>query len=125
VILLSMLAPGTAVDLFWLVYLPLGLNPISLKIFTNYALELAPRPAEHPRYVSIVGAALAAPFILSPLVGMAVDGIGFAPVFVAGAAVIMVGAAVATGLPEPRSDPAASRQAGGVPHKAARRKPAG
>lgn len=110
VILLSMLPPGTAVDLFWLVYLPLGLNPISLKIFTNYALELAPQAAEHPRYVSIVGAALATPFILSPLVGMAVDGIGFAPVFVAGAAVIMVGAAVATGLPEPRSNPAGSRK---------------
>jgi MFS family permease len=125
VILLSMLAPGTAVDLFWLVYLPLGLNPISLKIFTNYALELAPRPAEHPRYVSIVGAALAAPFILSPLVGMAVDGIGFTPVFVAGAAVIMVGAAVATGLPEPRSDSTGSHRARGLPHKAARREPAG
>ncbi len=110
VILLSMLPAGTAVDLFWLVYLPLGLNPISLKIFTNYALELAPRPAEHPRYVSIVGAALAAPFILSPLIGMAVDGVGFAAVFVAGAAVIVIGAVVATSLPEPRSNPAGSRK---------------
>jgi hypothetical protein len=125
VILLSMMPPGTAVDLFWLVYLPLGLNPISLKIFTNYALELAPRAAEHPRYVSIVGAALAAPFILSPLVGMAVDGIGFTPVFVAGAAVIMAGAAVATGLPEPRSDSTGSHRARGLPHKAAWREPAG
>ena len=103
VILLARLPHGTAVNLFWLVYLPLGLNPISLKIFTNYALELAPRPAEHPRYVSIVGAALAAPFVLSPLVGMAVDWIGFQPVFVAGAAVIVAGAALAAGLPEPRS----------------------
>jgi hypothetical protein len=102
VILLGLLPNPTAVDLFWLVYLPLGLNPISLKIFTNYALELAPRPAEHPRYVSIVGAALAAPFVLSPLIGMAVDRAGFAPVFVAGAAVIAAGAVLATGLPEPR-----------------------
>lgn len=103
VILLSALPHSTAVELFWLVYLPLGLNPISLKIFTNYALELAPRSADHPRYVSIVGAALAAPFVLSPAVGMAVDGIGFTPVFAAGAAVIMAGAAVAIALPEPRS----------------------
>jgi hypothetical protein len=103
VILLAALPQSTAVDLFWLVYLPLGLNPISLKIFTNYALELAPRPAEHPRYVSIVGAALAVPFLLSPLVGMAVDWIGFRPVFFAGAGVIVIGAALATGLPEPRS----------------------
>lgn len=110
VILLSMLPPSVAVDLFWLVYLPLGLNPISLKIFTNYALELAPRAAEHPRYVSIVGAALAAPFVLSPVVGMLVDGVGFAPVFVAGVAVIIAGAAVATGLPEPRFDFTGSRR---------------
>jgi MFS family permease len=90
------------VEWFWLVYVPLGLNPISLKMFTNYALELAPHAAEHPRYVSIVGAFLAIPFVLSPLVGLAVDAVGFRPVFLAGAAVIAGGAAVAVGLPEPR-----------------------
>ena len=99
---LSLLPHAVAVDWFWIVYAPLGLNPISLKLFTNYALELAPRAADHPRYVSIVGAALAAPFVLSPLIGLAVDIVGFRPVFVAGAAVIAVGAALAIGLPEPR-----------------------
>jgi predicted MFS family arabinose efflux permease len=102
VTLLSFLPQALAVDWFWIVYVPLGLNPISLKIFTNYALELAPHPAEHPRYVSIVGAALAAPFVFSPLIGMAVDVFGFRPVFVIGAAVIAAGAVVALGLPEPR-----------------------
>jgi MFS family permease len=58
--------------------------------------------SEHPRYVSIVGAALAAPFVLSPLVGLAVERLGFEPVFVIGAVVIVVGALVAVGLPEPR-----------------------
>jgi MFS family permease len=99
---LSLTPQAIAGEWFWLVYAPLGLNPISLKIFTGYALELAPTPAEHPRYVSIVGAALAAPFVLSPLVGLAVDAIGFQPVFVTGAAVIAAGAVVALGLPEPR-----------------------
>ena len=99
---LARLPRGVAAEWFWTVYLPLGLNPLSLKLFTNYALELAPVPAEHPRYVSIVGAALAAPFLLSPLVGLAVDSIGFQPVFVAGAVVIAAGALVASGLPEPR-----------------------
>ena len=102
VTLLSLLPHGVAVEWFWIVYLPLGLNPISLKIFTNYALELAPEAALHPRYVSIVGAALAAPFVLSPLVGMAVDQFGFRHVFVAGAAAIAWGAVIAVGLPEPR-----------------------
>ena len=91
-----------AVEWFWIVYLPLGLNPISLKIFTNYALELAPAKAEHPRYVSIVGAALALPFVVSPLVGIGVDALGFRPIFIVGAAVIAAGAGFALGLPEPR-----------------------
>jgi MFS family permease len=99
---LSLLPHATAVRWFWIVYVPLGLNPLSLKLFTNYALELAPSTAEHPRYVSIVGAALAAPFVLSPLVGLAVDRLGFRPVFVAGAVVILAGAAVSARLPEPR-----------------------
>ena len=102
VTLLSLLSHEQAVEWFWIVYVPLGLNPISLKIFTNYSLELAPAAADHPRYVSIVGAALALPFVVSPLVGMAVDTLGFRPVFIAGAAVIALGAAVALGLPEPR-----------------------
>jgi MFS family permease len=102
VTLLSLLAHHVAVEWFWIVYAPLGLNPLSLKLFTNYALELAPGPAEHPRYVSIVGAALAVPFVLSPLIGLAVDTVGFRPVFVAGAAVIAAGAALAVRLPEPR-----------------------
>jgi predicted MFS family arabinose efflux permease len=99
---LARLPQAFAVDWFWLVYVPLGLNPLSLRLFTNYALELAPVAGEHPRYVSIVGAALAAPFVLSPLVGLAVERLGFEPVFVIGAVVIAVGAIVAVGLPEPR-----------------------
>jgi hypothetical protein len=99
---LSLVPRGLAGRWFWLVYAPLGLNPITLKIFVGYALELAPVPAEHPRYVSIVGAALAAPFVLSPPVGYAVDTLGFRPVFVAGAVLIGIGAFVAVRLPEPR-----------------------
>jgi MFS family permease len=102
VLVLGFLPQGMAASRFWLVYVPLGLNPISLKIFTHYALELAPGPREHPRYVSIVGVALALPFLLSPLVGLAVDTVGFAGVFVAGFVAIATGAVVALGLPEPR-----------------------
>jgi len=102
VTLLSLMPHEHAVEWFWIVYVPLGLNPISLKIFTNYALELAPAAVDHPRYVSIVGAALALPFVISPLVGMGVDSLGFRPVFIAGAAVIAAGAVFALGLPEPR-----------------------
>jgi len=99
---LSLVPSAVAARWFWLVYVPLGLNPVSLKVFTNYALELAPRQADHATYVSIVGAALAAPFVASPFVGLAVDALGFRLVFVTGALVILAGAVVARGLPEPR-----------------------
>jgi MFS family permease len=99
---LSLVPSAMAARWFWLVYVPLGLNPVSLKVFTNYALELAPRQADHATYVSIVGAALAAPFVASPFVGLAVDALGFRLVFVTGALVILAGAIVARGLPEPR-----------------------
>jgi MFS family permease len=102
VTLLSLLPGRLAVDWFWLVYVPLGINPIALKMFTNYGLELAATAADHARYVSVVGAALAAPFVISPLVGLAVDRLGSRPVFLAGAAVIVAGAAIAGRLPEPR-----------------------
>jgi hypothetical protein len=108
---LSLLPHGMAVDWFWIVYAPLGLNPIALRFFTLHALELAPATADQPRYVSIVGAALAVPFVLSPAVGWAVDAVGFRPVFVAGAAVIALGAVTAFGLPEPRQRPASPRAA--------------
>ncbi|MBM4021076.1 MAG: MFS transporter [Planctomycetes bacterium] len=99
---LSLAPAAVAARWFWIVYAPLGLNPIALKILTGYALELAPGPAEHPRYVSIVGAALGAPFVLSPAVGFAVDAIGGRIVFLVGSAVIAAGAILALGLPEPR-----------------------
>ena len=100
---LGRIGAAAAAERFWIVYVPLGLNPLSLKVFTNYALELAPAPVSHPRYVSIVGGALAAPFVLSPAVGWAVDRFGFEPAFLVGAVIIASGAAVATGLPEPRN----------------------
>ena len=40
--------------------------------------------------------------VVSPLVGWAVDRLGFEPVFILGAVVIAAGAVIAAGLPEPR-----------------------
>jgi hypothetical protein len=40
--------------------------------------------------------------VASPFVGLAVDALGFRLVFVTGALVILAGAVVARGLPEPR-----------------------
>ncbi len=100
---LSLLPHATAGQLFWLVYVPLGINPILMRTFSNAALELAPDLASQPRYVSLVGVALAAPFVVSPGVGFLVDVIGFQPVFLGGTVVIGLGVSLALGLPEPRN----------------------
>ena len=99
---LSLLPHATAGQLFWLVYVPLGINPILMRTFSNAALELAPDLASQPRYVSLLGVALAAPFVVSPAVGFLVDVIGFQPVFLGGTVVIGLGVSLAVGLPEPR-----------------------
>lgn len=87
---------------FWLVFLPLGFTPVTIKMLINYTLELVPRE-EHPRYVSAIGMCLALPVIIgSPFVGALVGAIGCVPVFAIGTAVIL-GAGVQTlRLSEPR-----------------------
>jgi MFS family permease len=99
---LSLLPADKAANWFWLVYLPLGLNPIILRIFSNFALELSADQSRQPQYVSLVGAALAVPFLGSPAVGWCIDQVGAEPIFICGAAVIAVATVVAVGLPEPR-----------------------
>mgnify|MGYP001159707548 FL=1 len=100
---LTMASQSTAMQWFWLAYMPLGFNPIMLRIISNYALELAPSVGLQPRYVSIVGGVMAIPFVLSPIVGWGIDILGGIPFFLAGAAIIALGTLVAFGLPEPRN----------------------
>lgn len=99
---LSLLPANRAAGWFWLAYLPLGLNPIILRIFSNFALELSMNQSRQPHYVSLVGVALAVPFLASPFVGWSIDQVGAEPIFIGGAAVIALGTAIAIGLPEPR-----------------------
>lgn len=86
---------------FWVVFIPLGLTPLVPTIVFNYALELC-QPSEHPRYVSVVNLAMMPPFLLSPLVGTAVDALGFPTVAVA-TCIVMAGCGALTfWLEEPR-----------------------
>ncbi|QDT69602.1 Major Facilitator Superfamily protein [Planctomycetes bacterium MalM25] len=99
---LGWLAPEVSAGWFWIVFLPLGFTPVTIKMLINYTLELAPRE-EHPRYVSAVGMCLAWPVIIgSPLVGALVGVIGCAPVFALGAVVILAAGAQTLLLAEPR-----------------------
>lgn len=99
---LGWLAPEVSSGWFWIVFLPLGFTPVTIKMLINYTLELAPRE-EHPRYVSAVGMCLAWPVIFgSPLVGALVGAIGCAPVFALGAVVILAAGVQTLLLTEPR-----------------------
>lgn len=96
---------------FWVVFSFIGMTPLSLRLFSNYALEIGPRE-QHARYLSTLSLATAVPFCLSPLVGVLVDVLGFDAVFVGGAVLLVVCGLLTWGLPEPRHEAAAAVAAG-------------
>ena len=57
---------------YWVVFLCLGLTPITLKTVFNYTLELVDEP-QHPRYLSTMRICFAVPFVFSPLAGLWLD----------------------------------------------------
>jgi len=88
-------------SLFWMVFIPLGITPLVLRILVNYTLETC-EPAEHPRYLSTVSLCLAAPFLFSPAVGWLVDAVGFERVFLVATGLVLLGACLTFHLDEPR-----------------------
>lgn len=86
---------------FWIVFVPLGMTPISLKTMVGYTLEIAPEH-DHPRYLSTLSLCLAVPFCFSPLVGWCVDLFGYERVFSGGACCIALAGVLTFGLIEPR-----------------------
>lgn len=101
-ILLAQLGPQAAKQWFWLVFLPLGFMPVTVKLLINYTLEAAPDD-DHPRYVAAIGLCFAAPVVVgAPLVGLAVGAAGAAPVFAVGLVVLLLAFGQSLRLPEPR-----------------------
>lgn len=102
-IALAAAAPEVTNRWYWLVFLPLGFTPVTIKMLINYTLELVPRE-EHPRYVSAIGMCLALPVIVgSPLVGALVAAIGCVPVFALGAGTLLAAGWQTLRLAEPRT----------------------
>ena len=107
-VLLPLLPGHLGSRLFWLVYVPLGVVPLVPRVLLNYALEIC-EPASHPRYQSIVGLSIAAPFLLSPAVGWLVDprhgpfgSHGFLVVFLGTIALVVLSGWLTFRLDEPR-----------------------
>jgi len=90
-----------AADWYWIVFVFVGLTPVTFKTLQNYTLEIAPA-AEHPRYLSTLNLSFAAPILFSPLVGSMVDWFGFEPVFLIVSIVLAAGWLLSFTLPEPR-----------------------
>ena len=96
---------------YWVVFLCLGLTPITLKTVFNYTLELVDEP-QHPRYLSTMRICFAVPFIFSPLAGLWID--LFAPeqqftavcwLFGFVSLLIFLGGLMTFGMEEPRHRP--------------------
>ena len=82
-------------------FLLVGLTPVMYRVLFNYSLELC-KPADHPRYLSVLGVATSIPAIVSPLVGQALDQVGYELVFIGVTMVLITGWFIAFGMPEPR-----------------------
>ncbi len=88
---------------FPLVFLFLGLTPVTFKVFSNYTLEICPRQ-QHPLYLGTLSLCLAVPALASPLVGVLVDWLDFEFVFLT-IAILLFGAWILTWtLGEPRKN---------------------
>jgi len=93
----------TGPDLFWLTFCLLGMTPVTFRTLTNYALELSHHD-DHPRYISTLKLFMAIPFLFSPLIGLLVDVVGFATVFLTVSALVMLGGILTFRMIEPRYD---------------------
>ena len=87
---------------FTLVFGLLGLTPVAMRYMSNYTLEICPRE-DHPRYLSTLGIATAAPAImLSSLMGALVDWVSFEFVFGIVIVCIFIGWLLTFKIDEPR-----------------------
>jgi MFS family permease len=87
--------------LFWLAFFTLGMTPVVFRTLINFTLELS-EPNQHARYLSTLKVTMAVPFLISPLVGLLVDWLGFQRVFLFMAVLIAIGGLQTFRLIEPR-----------------------
>lgn len=86
----------------WLMFVPLGFTPVTIRFLINYTLEIA-RQEDHPQFVSAMGVCLALPVIvLSPLAGWFVAIAGFRPLFFLGLAALLAAGFQTFRIVEPR-----------------------
>ena len=98
-----LLAEYSEVGWYWLAYVLLGAVPVSFRMFLNYALELTERH-NHPIYVSTVVLCMAPPILLSPIVGMIVEQVGYVQPFLFISCIVVFAWLMTLIIIEPRHD---------------------
>lgn len=86
---------------FAMVFLLVGMTPVTQKTLYNYTLEIAAR-VDQPKYLSTLNLCMGAPILFSPLVGMAIDAFGHTAIYHAVTVVLALGALACWRLDEPR-----------------------
>jgi hypothetical protein len=94
-------AGATGGRYFDFVFLLVGLTPLTFKTLQNYTLEIC-LPEDHSRYLSAISLSMAAPIVLSPLMGWGIEAWGFEVVFIIITAMVFSGWCVTYWLAEPR-----------------------
>lgn len=91
-------------DWFVLPFVLFGAIPNTFRTLDSYALELTNKE-RHAQYISTMKLFMPVALVLSPLVGALIDGIGFAPVFIAIGLINMAGVVMTFFIIEPRTAP--------------------
>jgi predicted MFS family arabinose efflux permease len=86
---------------YFVVFGLLGFFPVTARLLNHYTLEIS-APGDHPRFLSMINACQAAPALLAPGVGAAIDWFGLESVFLAVAAFNVLGWLLTWRLDEPR-----------------------
>ncbi len=87
---------------FWIVFVLVGLTPVTMRTFNNYTLEITDTD-NHPRYLSTLNLCMAGPAIFtSILFGWSVDLFGYVPLFTAVASMVLLAWWISGRLDEPR-----------------------
>lgn len=94
-------AGGLGSHWFWIVFVLIGLTPITFKVIMNYTLELC-EPSEQSLYLSTLSLCMAAPVMFSPLAGWLIGETNFTTVFLIFDGFLLLGWLLTWRLSEPR-----------------------
>ena len=87
---------------YLLVFLLVGVTPITIRVLNNFALELAPSH-EHPQFLSALSLCIAAPVIIfSQFIGLLLPILGYYPIFVGISGIVFVGWLLTFFVTDPR-----------------------